>query len=131
MAEDKIIGINDANGLLNSKNYLASIAKKTDAIMGETYEMNTDKLLANKDFQSIFTKAENVNMEDVKSVVKDIVGKEITKRELNMILVLMDAELQNVKGKKKIYLSKDFYKNIRKDKKKIEKAYSIKIMLYA
>ena len=39
----------------------------------------------------------------------------------------LEAELQNVKGKRKIYLSKDFYKSIRKDKKKIEKAYSIKI----
>lgn len=96
MADDKIIGINDANGLLNSKDYLASIAKKTDEIMGETYEMETDKLLANKDFQSIFTKAKDINMADVDKAVKEIVGKDITKRELNMILALMDAELHNV-----------------------------------
>lgn len=38
----------------------------------------------------------------------------------------IEIELENRKGNI-IFLSKDSYKNIRKDKKKIEEAYNIKI----
>ena len=39
----------------------------------------------------------------------------------------LEVELENVVGKKVIYLSAVFYKSIRKTKKDIEEAYNIKI----
>lgn len=38
----------------------------------------------------------------------------------------VETELDNINGKT-VYMSKEFYKSIKKDKKKIEKAYNIKI----
>lgn len=44
-----------------------------------------------------------------------------------MVYNEIELALEDVKGKDTIYLSKEAYKNIRKDKKRIEEAYNIKI----
>ena len=39
----------------------------------------------------------------------------------------VEMELDNINGKTVVYMSKEIYKAIKKDKKKIEEAYNIKI----
>lgn len=94
MTDNKIISFNN---LLDNKDYQASLSQKTKEIMGNAETMNTDELLSNNKFNSIFTTAEGINIDNVKASVKQIVGNDITQSELNLILALMDANAEMVK----------------------------------
>lgn len=91
--KDKIISLSK---MLENSAYQAMLNEKSKKILGDNQEVDTKTFLESDKFKSIFTLDENIDLNKIKLSIEQLVGKKLTHKELNLLLVLMDADLENI-----------------------------------